>query len=156
MERCRFYFFTPLETITVYFTRTYLSIKLFFPTHGCKRRLRSKDLAIQGMDPDGQDGSSCPGKCRLQQGSKGMQGHVEAQERCFVQPEIWDCFLEEAAFGLKRVSRVCQTDEGRRACRQWDKTGRGRIVALRGAQVGEGWHEPLGRGDGAARHGGVG
>lgn len=102
MERCRFYFF--IETITVYFTRTYLSIKLF-PTHGCKRRLRSKDLAIQGMDPDGQDGSSCPGKYRLQ-GSKGMQqGHVEAQERYFVQPEIWGCFLEEAALGLKRVSR---------------------------------------------------
>ena len=149
-------FYSPRNYHSVYFTRTYLSIKLFFPTHGCERRLRSKGLAIQGMDPDGQDGSCCPGRCRLQQGCKVLQGPAEAQERCFVQPEIWDCFLEEAAFGLKRVSRNCQTDEWGRACRQWDRTGWGRIVALRGAQAREGWHEPLGLGDGAARRGGVG
>uniref|UniRef100_A0A8C0AJN5 Histone H1.8 n=1 Tax=Bos mutus grunniens TaxID=30521 RepID=A0A8C0AJN5_BOSMU len=41
VERCRFYFYSPRNYHSVYFTRTYLSIKLF-PTHGCERRLRSK------------------------------------------------------------------------------------------------------------------
>lgn len=29
-----------------------------------------------------------------------------AQERCLTQPEIWDCFLEEAAFGLKNEQEL--------------------------------------------------
>ena len=118
-------FYSPRNYHSIYFTITYLSIKLFFPTHGYERRLRSKGLAIQGMDPDGQDGSSCPGRCKLLQRCKGMQGPAEAHERRSAQPEIWDCSLEEAAFGLKRMSGNCQTDEGGRACRQWDGTGTG-------------------------------
>lgn len=118
-------FYSPINYHSIYFTITYLSIKLFFPTRGYKRRLKSKGLAIQGMDPNGQDGSSCPGRGKPLQGCKGMQGPAEVQESRSVQPQIGDCFLEEAAFGLKRMSGSCQTDEGGRACRQRDGTGTG-------------------------------
>lgn len=81
-------FYLPQNHYSIYFTVTYLSIKNIFPlTNWCGRRLRPER-------------SSCPGGDRLYN-VKGWGRDLWSEQSCLTQPEIWDCFLEEVAFGLK-------------------------------------------------------